>query len=141
MVPVDSRLVRELADGARAYVPDHGSGTVSMIDTVTNTVTDTVPVGEFPYGVAITPDGARLCHALSPTAVSVIDSATNTAIAAQNRTRSSHPYPPGWSRLRGYGASSTGSLALDLLTLLNEPAPSGSTSTARVLGAVASPRY
>ena len=45
------------------------------------------------------------------------------------------PYPPGWSRLRGYGASSTGSLALHLLTLLDEPAPSGSTDTARLLGA------
>ena len=45
------------------------------------------------------------------------------------------PYPPGWSRLRGYGASGTGSLTLHLLTSLNEPAPSGSTSTARLLGA------
>ena len=45
------------------------------------------------------------------------------------------PYPPGWSRLRGYGASSTGSLALHLLTSLDEPAPSGSTGTARLLGA------
>lgn len=45
------------------------------------------------------------------------------------------PYPPGWSRLRGYGASTTGSLALHLLTSLDEPAPSGSTDTARLLGA------
>jgi hypothetical protein len=45
------------------------------------------------------------------------------------------PYPPGWSRLRGYGASSTGSLTLHLLTSLDEPAPSGSTGTARLLGA------
>jgi hypothetical protein len=40
-----------------------------------------------------------------------------------------------WSRLRGYGASSTGSLTLHLLTSLDEPAPSGSTDTARLLGA------
>jgi hypothetical protein len=45
------------------------------------------------------------------------------------------PYPPDWSRLRGYGASSTGSLTLHLLTSLDEPAPSGSTDTARLLGA------
>jgi hypothetical protein len=45
------------------------------------------------------------------------------------------PYPPGWSRLRGCGASTTGLLALHLLTSLNEPAPSGSTDTARLLGA------
>jgi hypothetical protein len=65
--------------------------------------------------------------------------------AGTKRLRSRHPqgcralqtgpYPPGWSRLRGYGASTTGSLALHLLTSLNEPAPSGSTDTARLLGA------
>lgn len=38
------------------------------------------------------------------------------------------PYPPGWSRLRCYGASSTGSLSLHLLTSLDRPAPSGSPS-------------
>ncbi len=45
------------------------------------------------------------------------------------------PYPPGGSRLRGYGAPSTDSLTLHLLTSLDEPAPSGSTDTARLLGA------
>src|SRR6202158_1193073 len=45
------------------------------------------------------------------------------------------PYPPGWSRLRGYGASTTGSLTLHLLTSLNEHASSCSTATARLLGA------
>jgi hypothetical protein len=52
-----------------------------------------------------------------------------------DRALQTGPYPPGWSRLRDYGASGTGSPALHLLTLLNEPAPSGSTSTARLLGA------
>ena len=36
---------------------NHGSGTVSVIQISTNTVTATVTVGTDPYGVAITPDG------------------------------------------------------------------------------------
>jgi hypothetical protein len=42
------------------------------------------------------------------------------------------PYPPDSSRQRGYGASTTGSLTLYLLTLLGEPAPSGSAGTSRL---------
>ena len=56
-----------------------------------------------------------------------------------DRALQTGPYPPGWSRLRGYGASTTGSLSLHLLTLLDEPAPSGSTSTTRLLGAACHP--
>src|SRR5579872_5757142 len=41
------------------------------------------------------------------------------------------PYPPDWSRLRGYGASNTGSHMLHLLTSPNGPAPSGSSGTSR----------
>jgi hypothetical protein len=41
------------------------------------------------------------------------------------------PYPPDLSRHFSYGASTTDSLALRLLTSLAEPAPSGSTSTSR----------
>jgi len=39
-----------------AYVTNFG-GTVSVIATATNTVTATIPVGSYPYGVAVTPDG------------------------------------------------------------------------------------
>src|SRR5216117_3487446 len=41
----------------RAYVTNGFSNTVSVIDTATNTVVATIPVGAFPFGVAITPDG------------------------------------------------------------------------------------
>ena len=34
--------------------------TVSVIDTATNTVTATVPVGSYPIGVAVTPDGTKV---------------------------------------------------------------------------------
>src|SRR5215813_7056169 len=58
------------------------SNTVSVIDTATNTVVATVPVGVRPIGVAITPDGthAYVANRISG-GVSVIDTATNTVVA------------------------------------------------------------
>src|SRR5438128_7697869 len=41
----------------RAYVTNAADSTVSVIDTATNTVVATIPVGQTPFGVAITPDG------------------------------------------------------------------------------------
>ena len=41
------------------------------------------------------------------------------------------PYPPDWSRRHRYGASTTDSLALRLLTLLAGPGPSGSADPSR----------
>ncbi len=41
------------------------------------------------------------------------------------------PHPPDWSRRHRYGASTTDSLALRLLTLLAGPGPSGSTGPSR----------
>src|SRR5207247_7794434 len=43
----------------------------------------------------------------------------------------SGPYPPGWSRRHRYGASTTGSLALRLLTSLAGPGSSGSADPSR----------
>jgi YVTN family beta-propeller protein len=40
-----------------AYVPNHADNTVSVIDTATHAVTDTIPVGTVPYGAGVTPDG------------------------------------------------------------------------------------
>ena len=42
-----------------AYVANTGSNSVSVIDTTSNTVVATVGVGDYPIGVAITPDGTR----------------------------------------------------------------------------------
>ena len=55
-----------------------------MIDTATNTVVATVPVGSFPFGIAITPDGttAYVVNNGSNT-VSVIDTAGTTTITVQ----------------------------------------------------------
>jgi YVTN family beta-propeller protein len=57
-----------------------------VIDTATNTVVATVPVGNEPSGVAITPDGkhayvTNLDEALPAGSVSVIDTTTNTVAA------------------------------------------------------------
>lgn len=66
-------------DGARAYVANRGSDTISVIDTATSTVTDTVPTGAGPGIVALTPDGTRGYVVLADAGlVSVLDTATNT---------------------------------------------------------------
>ena len=58
------------------------SNTVSVIDTATNTVTATVPVGKCPMGVAVSPDGTKVYVANEGSNnVSVIDTATNTVTA------------------------------------------------------------
>ncbi len=43
-----------------AYITNSQSSTVSVIDTATNTVTATVPVGTYPSGVAVNPAGTRV---------------------------------------------------------------------------------
>jgi YVTN family beta-propeller protein len=64
-----------------AYVTNRGSNSVSVIDTASNTVVATIPVGAFPEGVAITPDGTRAYVTNESNTVSVIDTATNTVVA------------------------------------------------------------
>jgi len=47
-------------DGSKAYVTNKGvSSNVSVIDTATDTVTATIPIGGGPGAVAVTPDGKR----------------------------------------------------------------------------------
>jgi YVTN family beta-propeller protein len=54
-----------------AYITNALDNTVSVIDTKTNTVTATIPIGVGPVGVAVNPDGSkvyvtstkhRVCH-------------------------------------------------------------------------------
>lgn len=69
-------------NGALAYITSGSLGTVSVIDTSTNTVSPPVNVGMTPAGVAITPDGtfAYVANIGSGT-VSVINTATNKVTA------------------------------------------------------------
>ncbi|MGH6840231.1 MAG: choice-of-anchor tandem repeat GloVer-containing protein, partial [Methylocella sp.] len=65
-----------------AYVTNTGSNTVSVLDTVTNTVAATVTVGVNPKGVAVTPDGQHAYVTnLSGGTVSVLATPTNTVAA------------------------------------------------------------
>ena len=77
-----------------AYITNYADGTVSIIDTDTDTVTNTVKieamkeVGSKPLGIAFTPDGSKLyvANALEAgvyaNSVSVIDTETKSVIAA-----------------------------------------------------------
>jgi YVTN family beta-propeller protein len=64
----------------RAYVTNGVSNTISVIDTASNIVVATIPVGVFPFGVAITPDGTR-AYVANDNTISVIDTASNTVVA------------------------------------------------------------
>ncbi|MCX9026096.1 MAG: PGF-pre-PGF domain-containing protein [Candidatus Methanoperedens sp.] len=78
-----------LAGGAGAapfaYITNGGSSNVSVIDTATNTVVASVPVGSLPGGVAVNPAGTLVYVANRGSGtVSVIDTATNTVTATVN---------------------------------------------------------
>ena len=64
-----------------AYVGNYGNNTVAVIDTATQTVISTVPVGSYPRGVAVAPDGqyAYVTNA-NDNSVSVIDTGTETVV-------------------------------------------------------------
>ena len=65
-----------------AYITDYSSNDVSVIDTKTNAVVATIPVGDNPTGVAMAPNGnmGYVANQRSNT-VSVIDTKTNTVVA------------------------------------------------------------
>src|ERR1051325_5582441 len=67
---------------AYAYIPNSGSNNVSVIKGSTNTVVATVPVGQYPTGVAVTPQNTHVyvTNGLSNN-VSVIETAINTVVA------------------------------------------------------------
>src|SRR5215207_2348485 len=57
---VVAALVPTTLFAGTAYVPNEGSGTISVIDTDTDRVTGTIRHGTKPRGIAIAADGARL---------------------------------------------------------------------------------
>ena len=68
--------------GARAYVTLVNDDAVAVVRTDTNEVTQTIPVGDRPRGIALSPDGqeAYVANAGDNT-ISVIDTATKTVAA------------------------------------------------------------
>ena len=86
-----SQAVAITPNGAFAYVANNGSshccgggvvaGSVSVIDTASNSEIATVPVGS-PLGIAVTPDGAFVYVTnINDNTVSVMSTATNTVVA------------------------------------------------------------
>jgi serine/threonine-protein kinase len=82
-VPVgDGSRVALTPDGCRAYVVTPTTNAVTVLDTTTNQVLATVPVGEVPRGVATGPDGRRIYVSnYGANTVSVIETATGTVTA------------------------------------------------------------
>ena len=68
-------------DGTRLYATGVQVPAVSVIDTSTNAVVNTIPLGFNPLFLAITADGTRVYTANVQNTVSVIDAVTNTVIA------------------------------------------------------------
>src|SRR5215470_13501306 len=86
-------LAPSSARAQNAYITNQTSNTVSVIDTATNAVSATIPVGLPPpqicgpicdMAVAVSPDGSKIYVTnsfSSSNTVSVIDTATNTVSA------------------------------------------------------------
>ena len=73
------------AAGPLAYVADYSAGTVSVLDTGTDTVAATIPVGTKPYNIALNPSGTTAFVANSESAsVSAINTGSNTVTATTN---------------------------------------------------------
>lgn len=96
MVPLPagtfSQSVAITPNGAFAYVANNGSthccgggvvgGSVSVVDTASNTEIATVPVGS-PLGIAVTPDGAFVYVTnIDDDTISVMSTATNTVVTS-----------------------------------------------------------
>jgi YVTN family beta-propeller protein len=68
-----------------AYITNYGANTVSVINLATNIVTTTIPVGNQPYGVSVSPDGEKVYvvngNGGSSGSVSIINTATNNVTA------------------------------------------------------------
>ena len=68
-------------DGSRIYVTNVNYGTVTAINTATNTIAATINVGQGPHGICISPDGSKVYVASVITnSVAVISTATNSVI-------------------------------------------------------------
>jgi YVTN family beta-propeller protein len=69
-------------DGSRLYVANVSASSISVIDTATQTVTDTIVIGD-PTLLTLSPDGSRLFVAqLTSPEVIIIDTATHAVEAA-----------------------------------------------------------
>jgi YVTN family beta-propeller protein len=74
-------LLASPAEAAPLAYANYNANTVPVIDTASNTVVATIPVGNSPSGVAVAPDGKHAYVAnYFGNSVSVIDTATNMVV-------------------------------------------------------------
>ncbi len=74
--------VKVASNGRKVYVSNGRAGTVSVLDSRTYELLNTIQVGVRPWGMALSPDGKFLYTANGPSNdVSVVDLAANTEIA------------------------------------------------------------
>ena len=71
------------SDGTKAYVADMTDGTVSVVDTITNTKISNITVGTEPKGIVLSQDNTKLYVANDGT-ISIIDTNTNIVIDTIN---------------------------------------------------------
>jgi large repetitive protein len=65
----------------RAYITNKSAGTVTVIDTTTNTVVGTIAVGASPDGLVVKPDGSRLyVSSTDGNTVTVVNTTNNTVV-------------------------------------------------------------
>jgi YVTN family beta-propeller protein len=70
------------AETGLAYVASDLTNTVSVINLATNAVEKTIPVGDFPWGVAVSPTGSFAYVTNYGSAnISVISTSTNSVVA------------------------------------------------------------
>jgi YVTN family beta-propeller protein len=69
-------------DGARAFVINRGSHSVSVIDTASQAVVDTIVLADRPTSIAVTPDGERIYVMGAGGAVEVIGTSTGERLAS-----------------------------------------------------------
>jgi YVTN family beta-propeller protein len=74
--------VRLAPNGQRVYVSNGRAGTITVLDSHSYQVLDTIKVGARPWGIAISPDGKYLYAANGPSNdVSVVDLAADKEVA------------------------------------------------------------
>ena len=85
----------------RVYTTLPNNNAVDVIDPSTNTVTATIPVGNQPEGIVVSPDGARAYVSNGDGTLSVIDTGANAVVA----TISCSCFPPGFAAITPNGKS------------------------------------
>jgi YVTN family beta-propeller protein len=100
-------------DGRRVYVSSDGDAVVSVIDTQSDEIVDTVNVGQTPHGLAITPDGSRVLVAgFGTDRVLAIDTSTDRIAWQANVGRPHNCHHTDGTRVYAGSQAGTGALVL-----------------------------